>query len=119
MPFVFFQFSAKLGKGSGFIAEIEVSRAETKIVLMTCNHVLPTKSAAQKSTFFFGRVSERKPGTTIEGKELLDANFFLTDDKEVRLIFYWMKIFSSDVSKSLYLFPVALWLAVCRLEEKI
>ena len=66
---------------------MEVNRAEKKIVLMTCNHVLPTWSAAEKATFFFGRDSEKKPGTTIEGKDLLDSSYFLTDDKQVRLIY--------------------------------
>ena len=52
---------------------------------MTCNHVLPTKLASQKSTLFFGRVSEEQPGTKIEGLEVLDTQYFLTDDEEVRL----------------------------------
>ena len=85
------QISPKLGRGSGFIAELEVSRVEKKIVLMTCNHVLPTLSAAQKATFFFGRDSANKPGTTIGGQELLDSHYFLTDDKDVRLR-YWIQV---------------------------
>ena len=80
------QISQELGRGSGFIAELEISEVEKKIVLMTCNHVLPTLSAAQKATFFFGRDSANKLGTTIEGQELLDSHYFLMDDKDVRLM---------------------------------
>ncbi len=78
--------SPKVGRGSGFIAELPISRAEKKVVLMTCNHVLPSLAVAQKANIYFGRRSKTNPGTMIEGQELFNDQFFLTDDRTVRLI---------------------------------
>ena len=81
-----FQLSPKLGRGSGFIADFPVSRVLKKAVLMTCNHVLPSLEAAQKSIIYFGRSSGNNPGTMIEGHELFDDQYYLTDNESVRLI---------------------------------
>ena len=87
----YFHLSPEVGKGSGFIAELPVSRVEKKVVLMTCNHVLPSLAVAQKASIYFGRSSKKSQGTTIEGHELFYSQFFLTDDKPVRLI-CWPKV---------------------------
>lgn len=78
--------SPKFGKGSGFIAELEITRAEKKVVLMTCNHVLPSLAVAQKASIYFGRRSRTNPGIIIEGQELFNDRYFLTDDRTVSLV---------------------------------
>ena len=53
---------------------------------MTCNHVLPSLAVAQKASIYFGRRSKTNPGTVIEGQELFNDQFFVTDDEPVSLI---------------------------------
>ena len=79
--------SPKFGSGSGFIAEIQVTEILTKLVLMTCGHILPCPSVAQKSIIFFGQVGGNHAETVIKGEELFDCQFFKTDDEKVSLIY--------------------------------
>lgn len=84
---IFFIQSPEVGRGSGFIAELQVTEFLKKVVLVTCGHVLPSLSVAQKSSIYFGQVSSNHPETVIKGEELFDSQFFKTDDENVSLIY--------------------------------
>lgn len=81
------QCSTKEGKGfkrgSGFITEVEI-KGERKCLLITCNHVLQSKSDALNADIFFGRVGDSKEEAIIKGEDLFH-DFFQTDDSDVSL----------------------------------
>ena len=81
---IYFLFSVT-HKASGFIAELEVD-GQKKVLLMTCNHVFPSLSAAQESSIHFGRLGDDDEGAEIRGEDLFNIQFFKTDDTEVRLL---------------------------------
>ena len=82
---IYFLFS-EYHKASGFIAELEVD-GQKKVLLMTCNHVFPSLSAAQESFIHFERLGDDNEGKAIKGEELFNIQFFKTDDTEVRLLY--------------------------------
>lgn len=82
----FLLHSLKASRGTGFIAELHVSEAQRKVVLMTSSYVFPAMSVARMSDIYFGRVSDDNPGSIIKGEELFDSQFFKTDDEDVSSI---------------------------------
>ena len=71
-------------RGSGFITELVV-KEQKKCLLITCNHVLQSLSAAQESNIYFGRVGNDKQGMMIKGKDLFHCQYFKTDNTHVSL----------------------------------
>ena len=77
-----FQHSCKPVRGTGFIAELQVT-GQNMVLLMTSYNVLPSLAVAKESDIYFGRISDDNPGTIIKGRELFRSEFFKTDDEEV------------------------------------
>ena len=65
-----FVHSSEYGQGSGCIVGIPRSRP----MLLTCNHVIPSKDVATKSTIYFDREDSSLPGFSVSGAELFDLD---------------------------------------------
>ena len=79
--------SESVTRGSGFIAELAVD-GQKKCLLITCNHVLKSKSDALKADIYFGRVDGDGEELKIKGQDLFQE-FFKTDNKDVSLS-WWL-----------------------------
>ena len=66
-------YSGEYGSGTGVIVEEPTFSSP---LLMTCNHLIPTKEIAKTSFVYFDRLSEQKPGTAVEGEKLFDFSTF-------------------------------------------
>ena len=86
--YTIFQCSSGFVRGSGFIAELAVD-GQKKCLLITCNHVLKSKSDALKADIYFGRVHGDGGELKIKGQDLFHDQFFKTDDKDVSLS-WWL-----------------------------
>lgn len=82
-----------LHNGSGFIAHFN-DNGQSRVVLMTCNHVLPSESVAKNATICFGRLvdpakcsvkNESYTGENICGADIFNQ-WFKTDPAHVSLI---------------------------------
>ena len=71
--------SCRIGEGSGSL--VEVMQFMPKPLLLTCNHVIPTKEIAQQSTISFDRLSTSKPGVEVKGSELFDCKLLFVTHK--------------------------------------
>ena len=64
---------------------VEVNAYMPIPLLLTCNHVIPNKEVAKKSSIWFDRVSSKIPGTEVKGSDLFDLDkMFITH--EVRIL---------------------------------
>lgn len=83
-----FQHSPKFGKGTEFSAELQVSHEETKVVLITGNHIFPSLPIAMNLSIFFGQVSDISPGIMIQKKELFDGHILMENCKYVSFMLW-------------------------------
>jgi hypothetical protein len=70
------------GKGTGCIVELKLQGRTLKL-LMTCNHILPTKDVARSSCIWFDREDSTNPGSEIKGEDLFDFEYFETSPQSV------------------------------------
>ena len=83
----YFVRDSSIGTGTGFVCTIPNL---IHLAIVTCHHVLPTESAALKSTFHFRRISNEIPGSTIDGSEIVER--FITCqviDLHIYIIFFF------------------------------
>jgi len=61
-----------ISNGTGLIGRIKTSNG-TQYVLLTCNHVIPTKSDVENTFLYFGYTDVAKEPSACEAMELLDT----------------------------------------------
>ena len=78
------RIDGKSERGTGFIGQCQTESGLPKLVLLTCNHVLPTEKVTQEASFIFGHKDNNDQGTKVKGKELFDMTKFWTEERDLQ-----------------------------------
>ena len=79
------RIDGKSKRGTGFIGQCHTGSNLPKLVLVTCNHLLPNRKVTQEASFIFGHKDDDNRGTEVEGKELFDMTKWWTEEKDLPL----------------------------------
>ena len=86
------RISGKSKRGTGFIGHCQIDSGLPKLVLVTCNHVLPTKKVTETASFIFGHKDDSNQGTKVKGKELFDMTKWWTEKADLQLSEYTYEV---------------------------